>query len=518
LNRFLLSLLDAPRGISGAQGVAVSQHYKASQTGAEIIAAGGTAMDAAVAMAFVIGIVEPWMSGLGGTGYMLVGRYGETPEVIDFSTRSPLDLPVEKYMVVGGKDDMHPWPRVEDDFNTKGALAICAPTITPGLELGWLRHGRMPWADLVKPARQIAMLGQTIDWYTQLIIASAASDLQSDPDAANLFLEPDGTGRATGWTSLISKEIKHHKLADSLELIAIKGAKTLQNGDLAHAIVSDIRHKGGVLKIEDFTATKPSVQKPIHIKFKNESQLWTVPGLSGGPTIAALLSAWEKHGSPDIDNPLPSVLSARSVLHDRFLHLGDGYEDATAPSCTTSYCVIDCSGLIVAATLTLVSIFGSKVISPSTGILINNAISWFDPVAGKPNSLAAGKKPLTNMAPCFIQTNDGNLTALSAAGGRRIVPALAQVAAYNLLSGNKMESALAKPRLDLRGDGTITADARFPKASLEQLRSKVNVDLALPTVFPYHFAIVNAAEYSKSGKITGFCEPMCPNAVTTTVS
>ena len=518
MKRFSHALLDAPRGISGPNGVAVSQHHKASQTGADIMSSGGTAMDAAVAIAFALGVVEPWMSGLGGVGYILIGRYDETPEVIDFSTRSPQGIKLEQFNVVGeNKDAMHPWDCVEDDRNTKGVLSICAPTMAPGLELGWSRHGRMPWAELVKPAQKLASDGQPIDWYTQLIIASVASHLKCDHDAANLFLATDGTGRGAEWVSRSLPKIRQQKLADTLEVIASEGAKSLLNGSLAHAIVSDIHQKGGVLKIKDFEAVQPVVQNPLHLKLKNGGHFWTIPGLSGGPTIANFLASWQDQASPDFDNPTPRALTAMSNLVDRYSKLGDGHEYSATPSCTTSFCVIDGSGLVVAATISLVSLFGSKVVSPSTGILLNNAISWFDPVAGKPNSLQARKQPLTNMAPSIFKTNDGNHTAISAAGGRRIIPAIAQVAAYSLLDCIDIESALSKPRLDIRGDGTITADLRFPETSLKELRTMAPVDMVLPTVFPNYFAIVNAAQYGCNGDITGYCEPFCPNAATAVV-
>lgn len=477
--------------------------------------AGGTAVDAAVTTAFALGVVEPWMSGLGGVGYFLVGRPGETPVAVDFSTSAPAGLQVNSYPVAGGESrDLFPWPRVKEDRNTLGALSICPPTLAPGLELAWSRYGRMPWQDLLAPACAMAREGLRIDWPAQLMIGSAAADLQSDVDSAALFLDINGTGIATDWTAKSEIRLPLTTLANTLETVARDGAGTLVTGDLAQVLISDIRDKGGVLTQEDLETTPPQFVAPIEVTLPGGKILWSAPGLSGGPSVIAMLKQWSNAGPEILDGDLLAwrTRKAIDVLKERLSAVGDGAEHSRHPSCTTSFCVVDQHGLTVAATLTLVSIFGSKLLSPGTGILLNNAISWFDPTPGKPNSIGRGKRPLSNMAPTLIDNGRGRLTALSAAGGQRIGPAIAQVAARITLDGMDTSLALGEPRLNIRADGRIVADTRIPLESLKKIGKAGELSQVHPTVFPYHFAILSAAEFDGPGNITGFCEPFCPNA------
>lgn len=521
MNRFDRALVDAPRGVSGPRGVVTSQHHAASEAGAAVLRAGGTAMDAAVATALALGVVEPWMSGIGGVGFMIGGRPGEIPSVFDFATRSPARLDRDDYPVIGGRsDDLFPWPMVEGTRNTLGPLSICAPTLVAGLSMGWRRFGRIPWAELVSPALALAREGLLVDWYTQLMIGSAAADLQSDTDSRALFLDDKGTGRASGWTAFGETRIPLPALADTLDTLAREGPEAMIAGDLARTLVDDVQNKGGVLDFDDMRAVEPRCVRPLLSETTAGHRIWSVPGLSGGSSVAAMLKRWNQASPGGSDNPdeilAHRVSSGIGVLRERLELVGDEADASPHPSCTTSFCVIDDTGFAIAATVTLVSIFGSKVLSPRTGVLLNNAVSWFDPVPGKANSLGPGKRPLANMAPTLIAHPDGRLCAVGAAGGRRICPAVAQVAAKNTLDGAPLESAMGEPRTDFRGDGSIVADARMPAPALHALRGIGPTNSVFPTVFPYHFAIVTAAEFAGAGAISGYSDPFCPNAGTAT--
>ncbi len=517
MNRFSAAILEAPRAVTGEDGLVSSQHRAASETGAEVLRAGGSAVDAAVATALALGVVEPWMSGVGGVGYLVIGRIGEEPEVIDFSARSPAAVRPGDYPTVGGvSGDLFAWERVKDDRNVKGALSVCAPTLVPGLELAWLRHGILPWKDLLSPVRQLAADGVPIDWYTQLMIGSAASDLQSDPDAAAVYLNADGSGKSSTWTAATSQKLDQTRLADTLDEIARSGARTCVDGDIAQALVSDVNAKGGVLSLTDFLINQPKVARPLTLRLPNGQQIWTVDGLSGGAAVADMLRSWRDAPSELTHTQKLShrALSGVAMLKDRLDTMGDSGERAAQPSCTTSFCVVDKTGLVVAATLTLVSIFGSKLLSPCIGVLLNNAMSWFDPAQGKPNSIRPASSPLSNMAPTLLSSGKDQLTAFSAAGGRRIAPAISQVAADVALDGFDLEDALSHPRFDFRGDGVVIADTRMSTDVTKQLAGRVDLLTAEPTVFPYHFGLVTAAQYTSSGNGFGFCEAFCPNAET----
>jgi len=514
--------IPMPTAVTGNDGLVVSQHFAASAAGAEVLRAGGSAMDAVVATALVLSVVEPWMSGLGGIGYIIAGSPGRTPEVIDFSARSPDRIAPADYPVTHGiSNDFYPWPAVKDDRNVRGPLAICAPTLSQGLECAWSRHGRMPWAELVQPAIDHARKGIPLDWYTQLIIGSAASELQSDPDTADVFLNPDGTGRATGWTATSTQNLTLPNLAGTLECLARDGSDALICGDLALAIVGDIQDKGGRITPDDLAASRPAIRAPDRCTFPQGATLWTVPGQSGGPAVQRMLRAWYGDANPPAAMTSEDFRSHQAttgirILQERLGGPGAARIPVETPSCTTNFLVIDRFGFVVAVTQSLLSLFGSKVLLPQTGILMNNAVALFDPVPGRPNSIGPAKRPLANMSPTLLEAADGRWIAIAASGGRRIMPAIAQILGMLIASGCRIDEAMAEPRMDFAADGTIVADDRLPRRTVEALHSVGTVLTVKPTIFPFNFAIVNTAERTRNGTIRGVAEPFCPHAATGT--
>lgn len=516
IERLNAIIAAAPRAVPARDGIVVSQHHQASEIGAQVLRDGGNAVDAAVATAFTLGVVEPWMSGLGGVGYMLVGRAGEQPTVVDFGARSPQGLNPADYQIDDGvSHDLFPWPSVVGNRNTIGPLSVCAPTMALGMELGWQTFGSRRWAELVAPAAAVARVGLTIDWYTQLIISSVTTDLQSNPNAAKMFLSDDGSPPSTHWTGDNPPRINMDRLATTLDEIGSNGARSLLDGDLANAVIADLRELGSTLDQSDLLSAQPTLAEPECTDWYGPSQVWTVGGLTGGASVADMLQRWQDDDLPELIGPdyfTTVAAGGISCLKARLSDMGHSAADGeTHPSCTTSFCVVDREGLVAATTITLVSLFGSKVISPTTGILLNNGVSWFDPEPGKPNSLAPGQPALTNMAPTLADLGNGRMIAIGAAGGRRIVPAIAQILANVLRLGRSVEDALAAPRIDFRGEGTITADSRLDRGVIQALADRWPVTEVAPTVFPYHFAIVSAAELTQREQL-GYPELFCPNA------
>ena len=175
--------------VRGAGGVVAAHHRVAAKAGIEILRRGGNAVDAAIATGFAAGVAEPWMSGIGGIGVMLVreARSGRIT-VIDFGARSPHKLDPADFKIIGGADsDLFGWPIVEENRNVIGAKAIAVPAMVAGHALAHERFGSKPWADLVMPAAEIAQTGVEIDWYSSLIVTTALADLQRDPGCAEAF-------------------------------------------------------------------------------------------------------------------------------------------------------------------------------------------------------------------------------------------------------------------------------------------------------------------------------------------
>ncbi|HXI36538.1 MAG TPA: gamma-glutamyltransferase, partial [Burkholderiales bacterium] len=161
-------------------------------------------------------------------------------------------------------------------------------------------------------------------------------------------------------------------------------------------------------------------------------------------------------------------------------------------SCTTHFSVADRHGNLCAVTQTNLSIFGARIVSGSTGVLMNNGIMWFDPEPGKPNSLAPGKRCLANYCPVIGETPGHARFALGASGGRKIVGAVLQIASFLIDRGMSLEDAFHAPRIDASGAPPLIADRALPREVIRQLEAAFPVKLARRSVFPYPFAVPSA--------------------------
>src|SRR5437868_913694 len=173
-------------------GVVAAQNGVAAAIGAEVLAAGGSAVDAVVATAFALAVREPWNSGLGGIGFMVVQPPGGArAEVIDFGPISPVELDPAAYPLTGEtKTELFTWPRVEGDRNMHGPLSFAIPSAVRGYALAVERFGRIAWRDLVAPAVALARAGLPVDWYVTLKTANAAEDLRRYDESRRVWL-PD---------------------------------------------------------------------------------------------------------------------------------------------------------------------------------------------------------------------------------------------------------------------------------------------------------------------------------------
>lgn len=476
-------------------GVVASQHKRAAQAGAAILEAGGDAVDAAVATSFALGVVEPWMSGIAAGGCMLVWRAGEAqPSVVDYGMRSPGGLDPAAYPIVAGQaPDLFAWPRVKDDRNVQGATAVAVPGVVAGMALAHQRFGRLPWRELVAPAVRLAEDGMLLDWFAGLQIASTARALAADPDAAAMFLEDGRWPPLAGWTALTEKRLDQRRLASTLSEIAAKGASALYGGDVGAAIAKDVQAKGGSLSLADLAAYRAQVAEPLDAPYHG-GRVFAAPGMTGGPALAACLKALSAVKNPEYAD------YARALQAAWRQRLG---ESGDKESCTTHFSVVDRHGNLCAVTQTLLSIFGSRVVSPSTGVLLNNGVMWFDPEPGKPNSLAPGKRCLGNYCPALGETPAGGRFALGASGGRKIVGTVLQLASFLIDQGATLEDAFHRPRIDMSGGEQLIADAALPESELRALRAAFPTTTARRLPFPYHFAV--PAGVLRSGELNTGC-------------
>ncbi|MFC6655178.1 gamma-glutamyltransferase [Roseibium salinum] len=200
---------------------------------------------------------------------------------------------------------------------------------------------------------------------------------------------------------------------------------------------------------------------------------------------------------------MPSRLPTRSGLQP-----WDETESSEAPACTTHFSVVDRHGNMVAQTQTLLSIFGSRVVSPSTGLLMNNGLMWFDPVQGRPNSLGPSKRCLMNVCP-VIGEGEGRHFAFGASGGRKIVSAVSQLTSFAIDFGMDLEQVFHQPRIDSSGGPAVIVDDTLPEDVFRALAARHQVRRARRTVFPYSFAC--PAGVMRRGDINSGCtEIMSP--------
>jgi gamma-glutamyltranspeptidase/glutathione hydrolase len=476
-------------------GVVAAQHRRAAEAGAAVLEAGGDAIDAAVAVSFAIGVVEPWMSGPAAGGAMTLWRAGEgRAYTVDYGMRSPMALDPADYPLSGaGKaSDLFPWAAVVDDRNVQGAAAVAVPGVVAGMGLAHERFGRLPWRDLLQPAVALAEEGLLVDWFSGLLMASSARALAQDPDAAALFLE-DGQWPILGqWTALTQRHLDQKAHARTLRHIADGGAQAFYAGDLAQALAGDVRAKGGCLSVADLAAYRARIVDALPVPYRG-GHVFVAPGMTGGPTLAKslqLLSGMlaSPGGAP---GPASYVAYARALdaaYRSRLDEMGDR-ESPAAPSCTTHFSIVDRHGNLCAATQTLLSMFGSRVVSPSLGILLNNGIMWFDPEPGKPNSLGPNQRCLGNFCPVVGEIADGRRFALGASGGRKIIGTVLQIASFMMDHAQTLEEAFHQPRIDQSGGTLVIADMALPADVLAALREHFSTVTARRTCFPYAFAV-----------------------------
>jgi gamma-glutamyltranspeptidase / glutathione hydrolase len=485
-------------------GVVAAQHRRAAEVGAAVLEAGGDAVDAAVATSFAIGVVEPWMSGLAAGGCMLIWRAGDAAaHTVDYGMRSPRELDPADYPLAGeGKAlDLFAWPLVKEDRNIQGATAVAVPGVVAGMALAHERFGRMPWRDLIVPAVGLAREGMLLDWYAALMIASNTRALSRDADAAAMFLEGGSWPPQISWTAGTDKRLDQRRLASTLNEIASSGPSDFYTGEVAKALVKDVRDKGGCLSLEDLASYRAHMADALDVPYRG-GRVFAAPGMTGGPTFMLALGILSQTSKPSyVDYAKALDIAWRSRLKE----MGD--------SCTTHFSVVDRQGNLCAVTQTLLSVFGSRVVSPSTGVLLNNGIMWFDPEPGKPNSLAPGRRCLGNYCPIVGEmrgsTRDRARFALGASGGRKIIGTVLQMTSFMMDHGLGLEEAFHRPRIDMSGEGRVIADQALSPDVIAELNRFLPTTTARRGIFPYAFA-VPAGVQREGGLNTGCTEIMSP--------
>lgn len=503
------------RAAVGRHGAVATHHRVATEVGTDVLRRGGNAVDAAIAAAFALGVVEPWMSGLGGVGAMLVreARSGRV-SVVDFGPRAPAGLDPAAYRLDEGVDkDLFGWPKVVGNRNLVGPHAVAVPAMVAGHALAHAGWGSRPWAELLVPAAEIAERGAEVDWHTTLLVATAFPDLSNDPGCRAHFC-PGGAPPAPAASAQAARpRLPWPALAGTLRTLASAGPQAFYEGPIARAITAEMGRLGGSLSPADLAGCRAARVEPARLAYRGYD-VHVAPELNGGPTLIEALSRLQGTWSADGEQPDGRAFAAyagalRPAWVRRLAEMGDA---APHPTSTTNLAVVDGEGNLVVVTQTLLSLFGARLLLPETGILMNNGINWFDPRPGRPNSIGPGQRALANYAPAIaVAGNGGDVIALGGAGGRKILSAVFNLLSFLIDHGLSLEAAMHAPRIDVSGPDLVVADGRLPPEDLEILTAAHPTIVAERGVYPYHFTIASAVRRI-DGRTEAAVEPWHPSA------
>ncbi|KFI25056.1 gamma-glutamyltransferase [Paenirhodobacter enshiensis] len=512
---------------SGAGGVVVTNHPLGSAAGSAMLAAGGNAIDAAVASLFTLTVVEPMMVGIAGGGLCHVRLASGEDFVVDALSTAPAGSRPDMFTPVG--DNALSYPRVEGRRNALGAAAVAVPGNLAGWTELHARHGRLPLADVLAPAVGHARRGFAISPYLVNAIRDCAADLALDPGMAALYL-PGGAPPEAG-ARLVQADY-----ADTLETIGCEGAGALYGGALGRALVEYLARDTGPearLTLDDLAAYRPKWRAPITGQYRGYEVIGPPPPASAGIHVIEMLNILEGYdlgamafddparlhllletiriafedrrsasGDPDfVDIPVGKFTSkayaaeARARLRD----LGGAVPVAHYPEShnTTHVTVADREGNIVTATHTINSLFGARIMVPGTGIIPNNYMYNFDPVPGRALSVAPGKRVPTSMAPTIVLKDGRPAFALGLPGAVRIFPSAMQ-AIVNLVDHvMSLQQAVEAPRVWTEGAHVEIEPALADRAAaLTAMGHEVRV-------VPHIGGGMNAIAFGPDGALTG---------------
>ncbi len=515
----------------GTRGMAVSNHPLASAAGVEMLAAGGNAIDAAVAMQFCLTVVEP----------MMVGLIGGTTCHIRLSDGSHRILDGMSAVPKAGHPDMYrPVPGAPPEvYDVEGQENLVGPksVATPGSLRAWClaleRFGTMSLADVMQPAIRHASRGFAVTPYLADCIKDAAPDLSKDRLAAARLL-PGGLPLQPG------ARLVQGDYAEALTLVAQQGEKALHGGPLGDRLVECMEKTGGFVARDDLTLYKVAERAPIRGRYRGWEILGPPPPAASGVHIAQMLAILEGYdvakmgfgtvetlhllaevlkiafadraeasGDPDfVKVPVERIVSrAYADQRRKLLDIARasawtgglaGVDWAAEGQDTTHLTVADGKGNIVCTTQTINSLFGARFIVPGTGMIPNNYMNNFDPRRGNALSIEPGKRVTTSMSP-MMAAKDGTVRyALGLPGGRKIFPSALQ-ALINLIDhGMELQEAVEAPRLWTEGP-VLEVEHGIPAKVREGLEARGHTLKIMPTVA----GGMNAIQFHDDGSMTG---------------
>ncbi|WP_132998829.1 gamma-glutamyltransferase [Luteimonas arsenica] len=509
--RQLLNYEQIHKPVVADAGMVVSQSTQASEAGAKVLRDGGNAVDASVAMAFVMAVTLPRAGNIGGDGYMLVHLAdGNRAIAIDFRSMAPALATLDAY--------------VGDDGTLQGQAAgiraAGVPGTVAGLALAHGRYGRLPWKQLLQPAIRLAADGMVLSRDEAFALDWGRERLARSEAGARVFLHPDGSALAAG------ERLVQADLAWSLEQIAEHGADAFYRGAIADRLDTGMRAHGGLLRKSDLAAYRAVEREPLRTRYRGHELLTMPPSSGGGPGIAMTLNILEQFdlaamgaGSADAlhllaeatkrawrdrrayaNDPAASAvplegfvskaygaLRARGISMDRATpaaEVGAGDIWAHEGRETTHFSVVDDDGNAVSTTYTIGADFGSGVMIEGTGFLLGNLIGNFslqaqldaaregrEPPA---NALRPGSRPVSSMSPTMLLRDSRPWLVTGSPGGNTIPGTIVQMIVNVVDFDMNIAEATAFPRIhqQVTARGELDIERGFSPDTLRILRER----------------------------------------------
>lgn len=483
-------------------GVIASAYPQAAEAALRMLDRGGNAVDAAVAAAFVAGVVGPYHNGLGGGGFALVALQGKDALALDFREVAPAAATRDMYL-----RDGKPVP----ELSTDGALAVAVPNAVNGYLALLEKAGTLPRSVVLAPAIRLAREGFLVTPKYQQLASRRLDCLRRDAEASRLFLRPAPDGRPG--VPEVGTRIRQPDLARTLERVAAAGASAIRTGPVAHAIVQTVRGAGGILTEEDLARVRPRWRAPLWGSYRGHRIAAFPPPSGGGLILLEALGVLERLRPERLERRAPAELhlyveALRRAYLDRAMLVGDpdqvevptarllsathiaelaasidpahatpsaalqlpttppavhGAAPAATPSeakHTTEISVLDRAGNAVALTTTVNYGFGSCLVARGTGLVLNDQMDDFSTQPGVPNvyglvygeanAVAPGKVPVSSMTPTLVFQKarpDRVLLAVGGSGGGYIPSSVIQVVLNLLDARMNLPTALAAGRV-----------------------------------------------------------------------
>ncbi len=525
-------------------GMVGAAHPLAAQAGIEMLRKGGNAIDAAVAVNFALGCVDPMDVGLGGYGGHMIIYLAKTKEtvVIEYSTVVPSKGRPDLYELLAPLPGQ--WWRVKDDAQTLGYKASSIPGVLAGTTTALEKYGTMSLKEVMQPAIRLAEDGFPVNKFINSAMVREIEKLRKFPETAKIWLK-------NGEPYKIGDIIYLKDYAKTLKKISEGGPDVFYRGEIADIIAADMEKNGGLITKKDLMNYNPLIIKPVKTNYRGYDIL-TSGTNSGGDVVAQTLAIlnnvdMKSLGSRSADSIHMVAEALKLTWTDRLKFWSDpnfikvplaGMRSAEynkeqakridpkmaarkpkpgdpwpyGGNQTTHCSVIDKDGNMVALTNTLMVWWGSGVTIPGTGILMNTGMNMWNPTPGTANQIEPGKRSITNMAPTLVAKDGMPLMTMGTPGARWIQTMVINFIIDTVDYGKTIYEAVGAPRFHIEADEPLWIEETLPESTAEVLKAMghdVRIRQSATVGGPASGIMFDRV----TGTLSGGCDPRAPGAI-----